>query len=55
MIPVKTTINGLPIYEDNDPQDLREGYNRAMIILDKFLSRTEQSIKELKEREDNGD
>ena len=52
---MKTTINGLPLYEDNDQQDLRDGYNRAMIILDKFMSRTEQSIKEIRERNDNGD
>lgn len=52
---VKTTLNGLPLYEDSDPMDVRDGYNRAMVMIDKFISRTNQAVSELKERTENDD
>lgn len=43
------------MYEDADPMDMRDGYNRAMVIIDKFISRTNQAVSELKERTENDD
>lgn len=45
---MKQTLNyGLPLYEDDDPIDMRDGFNRAMIVLDNNLSRLEQTTKDL--------
>lgn len=35
----KTPYFNLPIYEDTDPQDLRDGYNELARMLDKLLHR----------------
>lgn len=32
-----TTYYHLPQYEDDDPNDLRDGYNQAMFLLDQRL------------------
>ncbi len=55
---MKQTLNyGLPLYEDNDPIDMRDGFNRAMIVIDRNLSRIDQTIKDLNNivGEQNGD
>ena len=45
---MKTTpyVN-LPQYDDHDPQDLRDGYNRAMTILDRKIQNLDQKIQSL--------
>lgn len=32
-----TPYYDLPLYEDNDPTNLRDGYNNAMLIIDQRL------------------
>ena len=34
----------LPLYQDNTPQDLRDGYNRSMRLLDQKLHMIELKL-----------
>lgn len=52
-----TTVNGqydrtqhlaLPLYTDETPVDLRDGYNEAMRVLDKKINQLETLIRETK-------
>lgn len=52
-----TTVNGqydrtqhlaLPLYTDETPVDLRDGYNEAMRVLDKKINQLETLIRENK-------
>ncbi len=38
----------LPLYTDDTPMDLRDGYNEAMRILDKKINHLETLIRETK-------
>ena len=37
---------GLPLYNDATPMDMRDGYNRAMIMLDQILTQLDTRITE---------
>lgn len=39
----------LPLYTDNTPMDLRDGYNNAMRILDQKIHQLEILVRESKE------
>ena len=43
-----TTTYGLPLYTDDTPSDLRDGYNRAMVMLDRLIHQLETLIRETK-------
>ena len=43
-----TTTYGLPLYTDDAPSDLRDGYNRAMIMIDRLIHQLETMIRESK-------
>lgn len=50
---MKTTpYANLPQYEDDDPQDMRDGYNRAMTILDRIIQNQDQKILSLQNQKD---
>ena len=44
----RTQHLALPLYTDNTPVDLRDGYNDAMRILDKKINQLETLIRETK-------
>ena len=44
----RTRHLGLPLYTDDTPMDLRDGYDEAMRTLDRELHRMEILIKETK-------
>lgn len=37
---------GLPLYNDATPMDLRDGYNRAMRMIDQILTQLNTQIRE---------
>lgn len=37
---------GLPLYSDATPMDLRDGYNRAMRMIDQILTQLQTQIRE---------
>ena len=37
---------GLPLYNDATPMDLRDGYNRAMHMIDQALNQLQTQIRE---------
>lgn len=37
---------GLPLYNDTTPMDLRDGYNRAMRMIDQILTQLHTEIRE---------
>ena len=37
----------LPLYEDSDPQDLRDGYNRAIMLVEQKINQLEFEIQQL--------
>lgn len=37
---------GLPLYNDETPTDLRDGYNRAMRMIDQILTQLHTEIRE---------
>lgn len=37
---------GLPLYNDATPMDLRDGYNRAMRMIDQTLNQLQTQIRE---------
>ncbi len=39
----------LPLYTDDTPMDLRDGYNEAMRMLDRKINQLETLIRETKE------
>lgn len=41
----------LPIYEDTDKQDLRDGYNRLAVLVDRNAQKTDTAIEQLKNKE----
>ena len=43
-----TTTYGLPLYTDDTPSDLRDGYNRAMVMIDRLIHQLETMIRESK-------
>lgn len=43
-----TTTYRLPLYTDDTPSDLRDGYNRAMVIIDRLMHQLETLIRETK-------
>lgn len=43
-----TTTYGLPLYTDDTPSDLRDGYNRAMVMIDRLIHQLEITIRESK-------
>ena len=43
-----TTTYGLPLYTDDTPSDLRDGYNRAMVMIDRLIRQLETLIRETK-------
>lgn len=43
-----TTTYGLPLYTDDTPSDLRDGYNRAMVMIDRLIHQLETLIRETK-------
>lgn len=43
-----TTTYGLPLYTDDTPADLRDGYNRAMVMIDRLIHQLETLIRETK-------
>ena len=43
-----TTTYGLPLYADDTPSDLRDGYNRAMVMIDRLMHQLETLIRETK-------
>lgn len=43
-----TTTYGLPLYADDTPADLRDGYNRAMVMIDRLIHQLETLIRETK-------
>ena len=43
-----TTTYSLPLYTDNTPADLRDGYNRAMVMIDLLIHQLEPLIRETK-------
>ena len=44
----RTRHLGLPLYTDDTPSDLRDGYNRAMRTIDQKIHQMEILIKESK-------
>lgn len=44
----RTTTYGLPLYTDDTPSDLRDGYNRAMMMIDRLIHQMEILIRENK-------
>ena len=44
----RTTTYGLPLYTDDTPSDLRDGYNRAMVMIDRLIHQLETMIRESK-------
>lgn len=44
----RTRHLALPLYTDDTPMDLRDGYNEAMRILDKKINQLETLIRETK-------
>ena len=44
----RTTTYGLPLYTDDTPSDLRDGYNRAMVMIDRLIHQLETLIRETK-------
>ena len=43
-----TTTYGLPLYTAATPADLRDGYNRAMVMIDRLIHQLEITIRESK-------
>ena len=43
-----TTTYSLPLYTDDTPADLRDGYNRAMVMIDRLIHQLEITIRESK-------
>jgi hypothetical protein len=43
-----TPFYHLPLYEDADAQDLRDGYNNAMILMDQKLHQIDNIIQDMK-------
>ena len=37
---------GLPLYNDATPMDMRDGYNRAMRMIDQILNQMQTQIRE---------
>ena len=37
---------GLPLYNDATPMDMRDGYNKAMRMIDQILNQLQTSIRE---------
>ena len=37
---------GLPLYTDETPMDLRDGYNKAMRMIDQILTQLQTQIRE---------
>ena len=37
---------GLPLYNDATPMDMRDGYNRAMRVIDQALTQLQTQIRE---------
>lgn len=37
---------GLPLYNDATPMDMRDGYNRAMRMIDQILNQLQTQIRE---------
>lgn len=37
---------GLPLYSDATPMDMRDGYNRAMRMIDQILNQLQTQIRE---------
>lgn len=37
---------GLPLYNDATPMDMRDGYNRAMRMMDQILNQLQTQIRE---------
>lgn len=46
-----TPFYHLPLYEDNDPNDPRDGYNRAIQLIDQRLHQLDVIIQDMKNRE----
>lgn len=44
----RTQHLALPLYTDNTPMDLRDGYNEAMRMLDRKINQLETLIRETK-------
>lgn len=44
----RTPAYGLPLYTDDTPSDLRDGYNRAMVMIDRLMHQLEILIRETK-------
>jgi hypothetical protein len=42
----KTRHFGLPLYNDATPMDLRDGYNKAMRMIDQILNQLNTQIRE---------
>ena len=40
---------GLPLYNDTTPMDLRDGFNRAMRMIDQILNQLNTQIREKKD------
>lgn len=40
---------GLPLYNDATPMDMRDGFNRAMRMIDQILNRLNTQIREKKD------
>lgn len=40
---------GLPLYGDATPMDMRDGFNRAMRMIDRILNRLDTQIRERKD------
>lgn len=40
---------GLPLYNDATPMDMRDGYNRAMRMIDQILNQLNTQIREKKD------
>ena len=43
-----TATYSLPLYTDDTPSDLRDGYNRAMVMIDRLIHQLETLIRETK-------
>ena len=43
----RTRYLGLPLYTDDTPSDLRDGYNRAMRAIDQKINQLEILIREI--------
>lgn len=46
-----THYYGLPLYQDSSPLDLRDGYNRAMVLIDRKLHQLDVQIAEQDSKE----